>query len=673
MFVRYLIVLVLLTYNRASASNVTFEEFPASYLKYVQGNSLWTGIFKECKKPTMFCIQNQVFKYLKSTLDYTGDVQFTPYMKFAQNTVDYNDVKRNLHIDNSTEEYYEDTSPLEDMSRSLQDDTLKFMMTHNLELQLPETIFQNAILKLSPRSIDGNGAMVKMEFLPPAEFEESAGEGRTIKKIKKFLGERLMYALMAILMVIKLLAVKFLFVLPAVMGVAAAKKLIFKLLLFVFPALHHLFKWCAYVPHGTKFHHHKHHIQHYHHVPPGHGHGHGHGHHGVEVIAPHSDGPPVHTPIDTYKHETLGPFKHWFNPEETGELQYNSGGPYFGGYITNRHDSSQADNEVYPWGQGQDNRRTKPEIKLPGIQDIENMVLKAEKEALIKARLQQEKLKIHEENLRLQEQLNNAIKHQEKLKQQANLVTKKVIPQGGVNQQGFRQPSIYLQSPPVKNVDYNKLSHLHHVNAMSPAVFNVQHNQVIPEKSNNYLGNHQQNVQISEAQQNQIAAVLAKKNREQLANQEKEIAGLIAKEQQQLQQKKQQQFSNHINNLTATSVKYQPTPYEKELLTAASITYDPFYSPILEKIDHILMGLGFMEEPCRERLICSMYKSPMKFSPHSNLLSAELSRDSNELQKPTATNAAVVRFYKYVQAARDGQDKRDCLRLYPTCAVNTEQ
>lgn len=54
--------------------------------------------------------------------------------------------------------------------------------------------------------------------------------------------------------------------------------------------------------------------------------------------------------------------------------------------------------------------------------------------------------------------------------------------------------------------------------------------------------------------------------------------------------------------------------------------HDPFYSPILEKIDTILLGLGFNEEPCRERLICSMYKNPPKFSPHSNLLSAELSR-----------------------------------------------
>lgn len=62
------------------------------------------------------------------------------------------------------------------------------------------------------------------------------------------------------------------------------------------------------------------------------------------------------------------------------------------------------------------------------------------------------------------------------------------------------------------------------------------------------------------------------------------------------------------------------------LYKAAYITYDPFYSPILQKIDKILNELKFTEEPCRERLICSMYKNPAKFSPHSNLISAELSR-----------------------------------------------
>lgn len=54
--------------------------------------------------------------------------------------------------------------------------------------------------------------------------------------------------------------------------------------------------------------------------------------------------------------------------------------------------------------------------------------------------------------------------------------------------------------------------------------------------------------------------------------------------------------------------------------------FDPFYTPILGKVDQVFAGLSFNDEPCRERLICSMYKNPLKFSPHSNLISNELSR-----------------------------------------------
>ena len=53
---------------------------------------------------------------------------------------------------------------------------------------------------------------------------------------------------------------------------------------------------------------------------------------------------------------------------------------------------------------------------------------------------------------------------------------------------------------------------------------------------------------------------------------------------------------------------------------------DPFYGPILTKIDTIFAQLGVSEEACKERLLCSMYKNPTQYSPHSNFISAELSR-----------------------------------------------
>lgn len=46
--------------------------------------------------------------------------------------------------------------------------------------------------------------------------------------------------------------------------------------------------------------------------------------------------------------------------------------------------------------------------------------------------------------------------------------------------------------------------------------------------------------------------------------------------------------------------------------------------------------------------------------------------DSSELQRPVQSNPAVVRFYKYVQAARDGQEQRECSDIYP-CNLPTKK
>lgn len=54
--------------------------------------------------------------------------------------------------------------------------------------------------------------------------------------------------------------------------------------------------------------------------------------------------------------------------------------------------------------------------------------------------------------------------------------------------------------------------------------------------------------------------------------------------------------------------------------------YDPFYSPLLSRIDSVFKQLGYTTETCRERLVCNMYKNPAKYAPFSNLVSAQLSR-----------------------------------------------
>lgn len=56
--------------------------------------------------------------------------------------------------------------------------------------------------------------------------------------------------------------------------------------------------------------------------------------------------------------------------------------------------------------------------------------------------------------------------------------------------------------------------------------------------------------------------------------------------------------------------------------------YDPFYSPLLSRLDSVFhqLNLDSDNETCREKLVCLMYASPAKYMPYSNLVSAQLSR-----------------------------------------------
>nr|XP_029730129.1 uncharacterized protein LOC109414776 [Aedes albopictus] len=110
---------------------------------------------------------------------------------------------------------------------------------------------------------------------------------------------------------------------------------------------------------------------------------------------------------------------------------------------------------------------------------------------------------------------------------------------------------------------------------------------------------------------------------------------------------------------------FHDIPSSSLLLT----NYDPFYSPLLSRLDAVFaqMGLSNREEPCREKLVCLMYSNPAKYAPYSNLISAQLSRELNELRKPTNDNPDILRFFKYMRAAKDGQDGVDCDRVHKEC------
>ncbi|GAB0087550.1 osiris 24 [Sergentomyia squamirostris] len=110
---------------------------------------------------------------------------------------------------------------------------------------------------------------------------------------------------------------------------------------------------------------------------------------------------------------------------------------------------------------------------------------------------------------------------------------------------------------------------------------------------------------------------------------------------------------------------FHDIPASSMLLT----NYDPFYSPLLSRLDAIFQQLGLSagREACRQKLVCLMYASPAKYAPYSNLISAQLSRELNELKKPSSDNPDIMRFFKYMKAAKDGQDGVSCDMMHRDC------
>ncbi|XP_011646098.1 uncharacterized protein LOC105432833 isoform X2 [Pogonomyrmex barbatus] len=109
---------------------------------------------------------------------------------------------------------------------------------------------------------------------------------------------------------------------------------------------------------------------------------------------------------------------------------------------------------------------------------------------------------------------------------------------------------------------------------------------------------------------------------------------------------------------------FHEIPTSSLLLT----NYDPFYSPLLSRLDAVFSRLGHNTEGCREYAVCAMYRSPARYAPYSNLVSAQLSRELNELRKPSSDNPDVLRFFRYMKAAKDGQDGVKCEETYANCA-----
>lgn len=105
-----------------------------------------------------------------------------------------------------------------------------------------------------------------------------------------------------------------------------------------------------------------------------------------------------------------------------------------------------------------------------------------------------------------------------------------------------------------------------------------------------------------------------------------------AKPQFNLQNTQQYQLPEYAQNSRKETLQskkddfkvFHDIPASSMLLT----NYDPFYSPLLSRLDSVFhqLSLNGDNESCREKLVCLMYASPAKYMPYSNLVSAQLSR-----------------------------------------------
>ncbi|XP_049288062.1 uncharacterized protein LOC125766294 isoform X1 [Anopheles funestus] len=585
-----------------NATSVT--EFPVSNSStgrassrpmFSTGNHLWDALIAECmRKPTFACIQKNVYSFLGEQLD-VENVNFTNRVQFLRNRVDFTKYTREANDANDGEEdseneipdarsAFEPSSPIEEVTTALREKSLKFMLTHDVSVQMPEVMFDGAIFRIQPRAIEGNGMIAKLEFVPRTELAEARGHGTPrilFKKIKKFFQNKLLLAFLAIVLIIKIIKIKVMWLLPLLVGVGTAKKLVLKFLLFLFPALAHIFKLCSYYHasyHKPNFHHHQHHINHLHTFYP-------HEHATPELIYTK---PPRGHPSEFLHGAPVPPHTH-YQPEVNYEFTAPGLGSEFisdrNSYVDTSFKPKYDDlNDIKAWGLGESTNTSAP------------------------------------------------------------------------------QSSPYFTSPPTSPNGAVGGSGSYNVNPLTQHAASRVHSPKPVYGPPGYSSSAQKRIPTGAATSIAAQYVSAPSGptlsaEEQIIREaQRQEAYRIAQEQKLIS--KQQAIVNQ-------------QAYVQEGVTPRPV--DPFYSPILQRLDKVFNSLGIVDESCRERLVCSMYKSPVKYSPHSNYVSAELSRDASELQKPTSTNAAVVRFYRYVQAARDGQDQRDCQRIYSQCTINMEK
>ncbi|XP_069362987.1 uncharacterized protein Osi17 isoform X2 [Maniola hyperantus] len=510
------------------------------------GNNLWDNILNKCSlKPSVSCLQKNFYSYLDDSLDFNGDISVAGGVSFKKNNVDMKKYSKEANIiyltgsknngehartfeeENEIRDDEEPETPFEEVTDALYSKGMKFLMTHDMSLTLPEMLFDGATLKVSPRALTKNGALVHIDLEPK---KNAVGEGRIFfHKI--------------------------------------TKKMFLKILLFLFPALSHIFKLCSWYHqnyHTTKYHHHHHLITHHHKVPHGH-HPHGYGppSHGSVVVKQHAESPPPsfdHYPQDW---ELSGP---GLGSEYLSDIHRNA----IAGFKPNENDV----NDINSWGLG---LPPGPSLNVGEYASGNTLVPNTVPGPNLNAG---QKVMMTGNTGRPVGPPNPYYRHKK---------TESRDPATSEKEALIRAATLAARAPPSPVRD-----ELLRVSA----------------------------AKLSESNRVKMETDLVKQQQEILAQQDPD-----------------------------------------------SIAAEKFYGSLLERVDAILGSIGAKDAGCKERAVCALYRDPFKHAPYSNLVSNELSKDSNELVPP-ADSTMALHYFRYVQAARDGQESKDCALLYPTCNVD---
>ena len=161
-------------------------------------NSMWDNLFRFCgTKTALSCVKKTVYTYIDRSVltdkDFavTDGVIFTRHgRQLFENKYDRSLNEKSEEVDKSTEpetvksEINENdkSSSFQSLTNSLYDKGVKFIMSHDLELQLPESFFDGAIVRISPKALEEDGgALLKLEV----NNRRDNGDGRIFFKSRK--------------------------------------------------------------------------------------------------------------------------------------------------------------------------------------------------------------------------------------------------------------------------------------------------------------------------------------------------------------------------------------------------------------------------------------------------------------------------------------------------------